>query len=351
MNRIVLEFIYSGNIKFLITNIILAIISIILILFVELNTTSIIVLILLIIAVSLIAGYNFIGKRISMNDEFKNILIQLRALDLNKIQNFSGINSKLIKSNHIVSELNSCLTKVSEQINKQKRFTEDVSHELKTPLTIMRGELELALLANKTDQDYIVTIASALDEIIRLSKILESLLDLTHAESGELNLEFEKKDITKLLTEIVADAKILATKKSITVLSNIDQPILLYYDSVRMHQALLNLIDNAIKYSDDNDVIGINVYDEADQVVIKISDTGKGIPKDKIDLIFDRFYRIDKHKNKKNGVGLGLSIVNWIIKKHNGSISVNSVVNNGTEFTITLPKEQNNDSNRSIANT
>lgn len=270
------------------------------------------------------------------NSSIKNLLKLFSKID-DKNEDIESLNS-----NEIHQKIEEKCLNILNQLTKQKKFTEDVAHELKTPLTILRGELELALLANKTDKDYIMTIASALDEVIRLSKILESLMEITHAESGKLNLDFDKKDISKLLNEIVSDAYILAEPKDISIESTIVSNIIAEYDSVRMHQAILNIVDNAIKYTPKKGKVFVNLMQLNEEIHIEIKDTGLGIPEDKMNLIFDRFYRIKENiQGKVNGVGLGLSIVNWIIKEHNGKIIVDSKVNQGTSFKIIIPKVHN----------
>lgn len=276
----------------------------------------------------------------------KNIEKSIKEL-LRKLKNLSGqdeIDKLKAKSNagaNIIDELTELINHYNYKIKKQKKFTEDVTHELRTPLTIMRGEIEIALVSSKEDKDYIMTLASTLDEVLRLSKILDVLLDLTRSESGKIRLEMHKNDLSAFINDIAADAKILAGDKSINVRSEINQEIIAVFDSVRLHQAILNLIDNAIKYTEPNGNLLIKLSENYTDAIIEISDTGIGIPEDKIEKVFDRFFRV-KEDNTDNikGVGLGLSIVKMIINEHNGSINIKSQHGAGTTFVINLPKEQ-----------
>mgnify|MGYP006293569225 CR=1 FL=1 len=272
--------------------------------------------------------FNFYTKQIEKS--IKKIVKQLRHISGE--DEFLKINAVSNTGSGIIDELTSLIKHYDEKIRKQKKFTEDVTHELRTPLTIMRGELEMALVSSKSDKDYIMTLASTLDEVLRLSKILDVLLDLTRSESGKIRLEKHKKDLSAFIKDIAADAEILAGEKSINV-----------HASVRLHQAILNLIDNAIKYTGENGDLYIKLSQNSDNAIIEITDTGIGIPEDKIEKVFERFFRVkEDNTNNIKGVGLGLSIVNMIIKEHNGTINIRSKHGHGTTFVMELPKDKKN---------
>lgn len=283
--------------------------------------------------------FNFYTKQIEKS--IKKIVKQLRHISGE--DEFLKINAVSNTGSGIIDELTSLIKHYDEKIRKQKKFTEDVTHELRTPLTIMRGELEMALVSSKSDKDYIMTLASTLDEVLRLSKILDVLLDLTRSESGKIRLEKHKKDLSAFIKDIAADAEILAGEKSINVHASIEKGISAVFDSVRLHQAILNLIDNAIKYTGENGDLYIKLSQNSDNAIIEITDTGIGIPEDKIEKVFERFFRVkEDNTNNIKGVGLGLSIVNMIIKEHNGTINIRSKHGHGTTFVMELPKDKKN---------
>lgn len=234
--------------------------------------------------------------------------------------------------------LNEMIARLEKSFIQIKQFTSDASHELKTPLTIMRGELEIALSKPLTEHEYMRIIASSLDEVIRLTNVVENLLELSRADAGNIKLNFQEKNLTRLLVDIVEDAYILAEQNKILVNSNIDTDLVFEFDQVKLHQAILNVIDNAIKYTPRYGKISVELKKRGNFAYINVADTGMGIPKDKLEHVFDRFYRVDKSRSSEiKGTGLGLSIVHWIIKAHEGEISVNSEINQGTEFSIKLP--------------
>lgn len=246
----------------------------------------------------------------------------------------------LINSNdelgRLTETLNDMLNRIDLSFTEIKRFTSDVSHELKTPLTILRGELEIALNTREDKRDYIYTIASSLDEVIRLQNVVESLLELSRADIGNATIHTTKKSLTKLMVETMEDATILAESEGLAVYSKIQSHINFIFDPVRIHQVIINLVDNAIKYNVAHGSISIELKSERDNAIITIADTGMGMQEEELKHIFDRFYRVEKSRSKR-GVGLGLSFVDWIVKAHKGEIRVRSTAGEGTEFMIVLP--------------
>lgn len=239
---------------------------------------------------------------------------------------------------HLVRTFNSMISRLEKSFAQIKRFTSDASHELKTPLTILRGELELALRSDKSKEQYEDVLISALDEVVRLTNVVETLLELSKAEAGQINMNFEKTNLSRLIQEIAEDAEILAESKDIKVTKNIEDNIFVYIDSARIHQAALNIIDNAIKYTPQGGEIKIELTKNQNYTMLSVSDTGVGIPEDELKHIFDRFYRVDKARSSTtHGAGLGLSIVKWIVDAHNGFIDVKSDLNKGSKFVINLP--------------
>ena len=241
----------------------------------------------------------------------------------------------------LTDTINSMIERIETSFNRERRFTSDASHELKTPLTILRGELEIALLSDKSTEEYQVIIASALEEVLRLTNVVVTLLDLSRADSGRVQMNFEEKSLTKLLGDICEDAEILAESKNINIKVDLDEDVNLSMDSPRMHQALLNIIDNAIKYTPKNGDVTILLKKGANCSDVIVSDTGMGMDEDKLEQIFDRFFRLDKARSSNiQGTGLGLSIVKWILDAHKGEIEVKSKPNVGTTFKVTLPNTQ-----------
>lgn len=234
--------------------------------------------------------------------------------------------------------MNSMFDRLEDSFRRVRQFTSDASHELRTPLTIMRGEIEMVLRTGKTIEDYEEVLVSALEENYRLTKIVTSLLELSKADSGQLKIDVKNANLSKLICDISQDIEILAEEKNIRVLKDIQNNVYCNFDPDRMHQALLNIMDNSIKYNVEKGSVFISMRRENDKVVIQVRDTGVGIPKDHLPNIFNRLYRVESSRNRMiHGNGLGLSIVKWIIQAHRGTINVTSVAGEGTSFEIVIP--------------
>jgi len=232
--------------------------------------------------------------------------------------------------------LNRMITRLEDALSLNRRFSADVSHELRTPLTIMRGELE-HLLEYKLPGAARDSVESALDEIGRMSKIVEGLLAIARLDSGADSIDTVPADVSKLCRWVVEQMHLLAEEKAITL--HVDtNPMMVSLDAARMKQVLVNLIDNAIKYTPDGGVIELNSFPSDSNAVIEVSDTGIGIPPAALPHVFDRFYRTDKARSRgSGGTGLGLSIVKAICNAHGGSIAIRSAEAAGTTVRIELP--------------
>jgi heavy metal sensor kinase len=289
----------------------------------------------LVILISSIGGMVLSKLSLRQIDEITQSADEITATNLSK--RLPTLETK-DEVGHLTRTLNRMIERLEKQFNQIKQFTSDVSHELKTPLTILRGELELALHHQKSTEDYEILIASALEEVVRLTNVVETLLELSRAETGQINMNLSENNLSRLITDIVDDILILAELKEITVTYEIASNVIINYDQPRVHQAMLNVMENAVKYTPSGGEIQIQLNDTTDGAEIIVSDSGVGIPEESIPFIFDRFYRVDKARSHYiQGFGLGLSIVKWIVDAHNGEIFVNSKVDEGTEFRIFLP--------------
>lgn len=224
--------------------------------------------------------------------------------------------------------------------NKQSEFVENASHELRTPLTIIQNKLELLLTApNKKIADKFENIALSLSETRRLSKLTSDLLTLARADSAETELTLQTVDVDAFVKKICAPYQEIAESQEKHFWLNLKCPINIKVDETRFHQLLVILLDNALKYTSENDSIGVKTYVDDHKAVIEVTDTGIGIKEKNLPYIFDRFYREDKARSRETGgVGLGLSIAQWIVEKHKGSIKAVKNKNKGTTFIIKLQK-------------
>jgi heavy metal sensor kinase len=233
--------------------------------------------------------------------------------------------------------LNRMISRLEDALSHNQRFSADVSHELRTPLTIMRGELEHALVDPDMAPSTRDSIGSALEEISRMAKIVESLLAIARLDSGADAIDPHPEDISKLCRWVMEQMHLLAEEKHISM-SVHTLPMIVSIDPARMKQVLVNLIDNAIKYTPDGGSISLNSFVVGRLAVIQVTDNGIGIPASALPNVFDRFYRTDKARSRvSGGTGLGLAIVKAICHAHGGSVTLTSSEGAGTLVRIELP--------------
>ncbi len=228
---------------------------------------------------------------------------------------------------------NQTLERLERLFRSQQRFLADVSHELRTPLTSVRGNLDLMRRFGEYDEESMFVIQ---DEMERMSRLLGDLLLLARADTGGLPLRHEPVELDNVLFEVYR--QISRIEKPVTVeLTAVDQAIILG-DEDRLKQLLLNLVDNAIKYTQPGGVVRLSLAKDGSWAQLVVSDTGIGIPAEDLPHIFERFYRVDKARSRaQGGSGLGLAIAKWVVQAHGGAIKVDSTVGEGTTFTVTLP--------------
>lgn len=239
---------------------------------------------------------------------------------------------------HLARTLNAMIERLERSFKQIRQFTGDASHELRTPLAILMGELEIALHSDKAPDEYQEVISSALEEVSRLSQVVKNLLELSRADSGQVPLDVKVLELSALLEDIIEDAMILGEEKNICVESSVERGVVIFGDKVRLHQAFLNVIDNAVKYTPHGGSVTVALRKTEDAALVSVTDTGVGIPDGDQELIFDRFFRVDKSRSGEvGGHGLGLSIVKWVVEAHHGNIKVTSQLGKGSIFFIRLP--------------
>ncbi|WP_042352418.1 sensor histidine kinase [Bacillus massiliigorillae] len=224
--------------------------------------------------------------------------------------------------------------------NRQLVFVENASHELRTPLTIIQNKLELLLTTpNEKIVDKFDNIALSLSETRRLSKLTTDLLTLARADSSETQIVKEKLDLDMFIKDVCTPYIEVAELQNKHLQIDLQSNVEISADKSRIHQLIIILLDNALKYTAENDTISIKTTAEEAKVMIQVSDTGMGISEEHRKHIFDRFYRADQARSREHGgVGLGLSIAQWIVGSHQGTIKVESTLEKGTTFTIKLPR-------------
>ncbi|MGA1870619.1 MAG: sensor histidine kinase [bacterium] len=239
----------------------------------------------------------------------------------------------------MVKAFNLMMERLDKSFTSMSDFTSYIAHELKTPLAIMRGELELALMQNKFNKAQQDIIGSFLEEIERMNTIIRDLHYLARIDYLPDLLALEKIDFKKYLTEIYEQSKVLASEKEIeVVIDSLDDEIMINADETHLRRLFFNIINNAIKYTKPKGKIAISAKKDQSKAYINISDTGIGIAQENLPRIFDKSFQVDKsRKAGDTGSGLGLTIALAIAKAHQGDITVTSTLKEGTAFTVILP--------------
>ena len=238
--------------------------------------------------------------------------------------------------------LNGMLARLEQSFDGLHRFTADASHELKTPLQVLRIGVERALVHPGVPQEILQSLDETLDQINQMTEMVESLLTLARADEGEAPLAMEQSDLRDLISDVAETAGMLGESTGVRVASEIPEaPVRMSVDVHRIRQMLLNLVTNAIKYPPAGGTVGLGLSDEAEAVTFTVRDTGIGIAPGDLPHIFDRFWRADPARSRtgeRPGTGLGLAITKWIAEAHGGSITAQSRPGRGTIFTVRLPR-------------
>jgi len=211
---------------------------------------------------------------------------------------------------------------------------------LRTPLMVLQGEAEVMLLEPRSVQEYRRLLASNLEEYDRLNRLINRLLTLARADAGDIQMHPTKVDLTLLSRDIVDQLDIVASSKEISLAIKSAEPVFVTADREWLESAVLNLLDNAIKYTPEGGHVTILVENLGAERKLEIQDTGIGIAREALQHIFERFYRADPSRSSRDqGAGLGLSLVQWIVEQHHGRIEVQSEPGEGSRFTVWLPAE------------
>jgi heavy metal sensor kinase len=238
----------------------------------------------------------------------------------------------------VAAAFNETLARLEGAVNDMRQFSSALAHELRTPLAALRGEIELALLRPPSDPEYRRSLTSQIEEIEKLTRLINQLLTLARAESGEIPLAQHSVDLTTLAAAVTEQLEPVARANDLDLKCVVSQPVTVTGDSGWLERLLLNLLDNAMKFTDKGGSVTVCVSQEGNQARLDVRDTGIGLSAEAIPHIFERFYRSDPARSPAaEGAGLGLSLVKWIIERHEGRIEVESGPAKGSTFTVWLP--------------
>jgi heavy metal sensor kinase len=283
------------------------------------------------VCLSLFLGALVINRLLQPLDHITEAALQItRADDLSRRLPDTGRQDEI---GHLTMVLNRTLERLERLFHARQRFLADVSHELRTPLTTIRGNVDLMRRMGEADPEVLDVVQ---EELERMTRLVGDLMLLARADTGGLPIQRQPVDVDTVFLDVYRQVRSIDHKIEIS-LEEVDQ-VCVMGDSDRLKQLVLNLVDNAIKYTPAGGKVMLSLSKTNGQAELTVEDTGIGIPVEDLPYIFDRFYRVDKARTRsQGGSGLGLSIAKWVVEAHGGSIEVESVVGKGSTFRVFLP--------------
>jgi len=283
-----------------------------------------------------VGGYALARKALAPIDR---MAIQTQRISAERLTDRLSIENPEDELGKLASVFNAMLARLQAAFDQLRRFTADASHELRTPLTAIRSVGEVALQEQKSPAEYRDVIGSMLEEVDRLTRLVESLLTLSRADAGHVQLQRMDMSLLAVTREASSMVEVLAEEKRQRIEIDGDASLIVSGDRLILRQAIVNLLDNAIKYSPESTRILVRLgFGAAGQASMDITDEGPGIPSEHQPYVFDRFYRVDPARTREwGGAGLGLAITRWAIEAHGGEIDLTSKDGSGTTFHISLP--------------
>jgi signal transduction histidine kinase len=241
----------------------------------------------------------------------------------------------------LTETLNAMLERIESSVNRITQFTADASHDLRTPLALIRTNAELALRRTRTDAEYRETLGRILESTEETTQLIEHLLTLARADAGAAQLRYEMMGLQGILERACQQASVLANAKGLTFTTELGDETgagVVYGDSSALERLFLTILDNAVKYTPSGGQVVVRAELANSQAVVEIEDTGMGISAEELPRIFDRFYRADQARSREiRGSGLGLAIARWIAEMHKATIEAESQVGEGTRMRIRVP--------------
>ena len=234
---------------------------------------------------------------------------------------------------------NDMLSRLEQSFENMRQFMADASHELRTPLSVIRGEADVSLSQDRSEGEYKESLAIIQDEARRLSRIVDDMLALARADAGQHPLRASEFYLNDLVEEACRAMQVLAARKGVRLMIEPAEDLPFRGDEEMLRRLVLNLVDNAIKYTPEGGSISVKAEAARSTVKITVADTGVGIPAEAASHVFERFYRVDTARSRaEGGSGLGLAIAKWVAEAHDGSIELTTLPGSGSTFTVSLPR-------------
>jgi heavy metal sensor kinase len=285
--------------------------------------------------IALLGGYILVGRSLKPVDDMTRAALSIESRHLDTRLVPPRTDNEI---GRLASALNEMIARLDRSFRQIERFSADASHELKTPLTSIRGEAEVALMSDLPPEEYRRTLRSIVEETERLTTIVNNLLLLSRADADQVRLKQEPVALDEVAMAAYDPMGRLARRKNIALDIEAMDAVTVRGDALWLQQLITNLLHNAINYTPEGGAVFLSLTREKDRALLSVRDTGPGIAAEHLPHIFDRFYRVDSGRSRdQGGSGLGLNIVRWIAESHGGQIAVASEVGEGTTFTVRLP--------------
>jgi heavy metal sensor kinase len=264
--------------------------------------------------------------------------IEARRITAERLHERLSVPNQNDEIGRLAAVINDTLARLQASFDQLRRFTADASHELRTPLSVIRGIGEMGLRETRTPAEYKDAMGSMLEEVDRLTRLVDTLLRLSRGDAGTVQLVRDRIDLGELARDVASSLGILAEERRQRLQVNAALNIRVSADRLILRDAITNVVDNAIKYAPPGSTIDVRVAGDAARATLTITDEGPGIAVEHRQRIFDRFYRVDEGRSREmGGSGLGLAIAKWAVEANGGEIAVEAA-GAGTAFRIVLPR-------------
>ena len=288
-----------------------------------------------------LTGLAILGGYVLMRRGMKpvqDIIVSAQDITLHHLERRLPVTDSGDEISELSKVLNQMIARLDESFQHVTRFTADASHELRTPLAVIRGIGEMGLKETRTPAEYKEAMGSMLEEVDRLTTLVDTLLRLSHGDAGTVRLSREPVDLGQLARDVVSSLGILAEERNQKLTIDAADGVSVAADRLVLREAITNVVDNAIKYSPSASAIAIRVRVDGERAILEVVDEGPGIAAEHRQRIFDRFFRLDEGRSRDSGgTGLGLAIAKWAVDVNGGQISVEGGAAGGSVFRIVLP--------------
>jgi heavy metal sensor kinase len=289
----------------------------------------------LVVVLAGVGGYVLARRALTPIDHLAS---EARRITAERLHERLSVPNQHDEIGRLAAVINETFARLESSFEQLRRFTADASHELRTPLSVIRGIGEAGLGETRTPAEYKEAMGSMLEEVDRLTNLVDTLLRLSHGDAGTVRLARSAIDVGQLTRDAVSSLGILAEERNQRVTVDAAEGISVTGDRLVLREAITNVVDNAIKYSPRASLIRIRVYADDHRAHLTVADEGPGIAVEDRQRIFDRFFRVDEARSRDHGgAGLGLAIAKWAVEVNGGQITVESGTNGGSVFRIVLP--------------